>query len=637
MNPSAPAATGRIRVARCALIVVALGLWFWTQNLIGAKRPDHGGHGIGDAVLTWTAPINAWLNRSPQMADGLLIASSLGIDALGVFLVAATIFGRTSRPFIGLMALFALRQGCQLLISLPPPEGMIWRDPGFPSLLVTYGVANDLFFSGHTAMAVFGAWELARTRWRFARSAAIVLAAFEIATVLVLRAHYTMDVFAGAMAAIAIAMLAARIAGPCDAMLRSIAGSRKTSLPEALRPAVLSAPNKVGTGRRMARVGLMSACLVFFPASGIPRIEAAPTAAEARARAEKMQQLLSARRETAAKLLAIQEGRLIAGVSTASELLQAMEILLQAEMECNDTRAGKIAAVTKHLESIRDFERLTARRLEIGRASPSDVAQAHYWRLDAELELHRIKIPARAGKKAHTEEMQRLLNARRERAGIALEASSKRLIAGMSSADEVSEACRRYRDAEVEASPSAEAKMAAYANHVAKMQELERDCIRRVEIGVGRPTDIFLARHWLLTGKLELLRFQAAGRALKGALEEQLQQLHAARDESLAEMLNASEKGLIAGTESTYSVIESMRRKHEATMESSKPVNIKITALTAHVEWLRRLELDDAKRIKIGVMQPGDAVLPLYWRLTAEIDLLRLQRAGATGKPNLRK
>ena len=38
---------------------------------------------------------------------------------------------------------------------------MIWRSPGVPSLLVTYGTSNDLFFSGHTAIAVYGSLELA--------------------------------------------------------------------------------------------------------------------------------------------------------------------------------------------------------------------------------------------------------------------------------------------------------------------------------------------------------------------------------------------------------------------------------------------------------------------------------------------
>jgi len=48
----------------------------------------------------------------------------------------------------------------QAVCALPPPPNMIWHYPGFPSLLVTYHVANDFFFSGHTAIAVFGAIEL---------------------------------------------------------------------------------------------------------------------------------------------------------------------------------------------------------------------------------------------------------------------------------------------------------------------------------------------------------------------------------------------------------------------------------------------------------------------------------------------
>ena len=38
---------------------------------------------------------------------------------------------------------------------------MVWRYPGVPAVLVTYGTANDLFFSGHTAIAVYGAATLA--------------------------------------------------------------------------------------------------------------------------------------------------------------------------------------------------------------------------------------------------------------------------------------------------------------------------------------------------------------------------------------------------------------------------------------------------------------------------------------------
>ena len=90
----------------------------------------------------------------------------------------------------------------QALCALPPPPNMIWHYPGFPSLFVTYHVAYDYFFSGHTAIAVFGATELARLRRPWLTAIAVIVAAFEVATVLVLRAHYTMDVFTGALAAL---------------------------------------------------------------------------------------------------------------------------------------------------------------------------------------------------------------------------------------------------------------------------------------------------------------------------------------------------------------------------------------------------------------------------------------------------
>jgi membrane-associated phospholipid phosphatase len=103
--------------------------------------------------------------------------------------------------------LFALRQFCQAFCPLPPPTGMIWRKPGFPAILVTYGTSNDLFFSGHTAIAVFGAAVLATSFGTLGVALGILIALFEISAVLVLRAHYTMDVFAGAVTALYIQRL----------------------------------------------------------------------------------------------------------------------------------------------------------------------------------------------------------------------------------------------------------------------------------------------------------------------------------------------------------------------------------------------------------------------------------------------
>jgi len=196
---------------------IVLALWFWTQSLIGGRTAP--ASGIGDALHNLTAELNAYFAHHAKAADALLILSSALIDALGFFLLGRWLFGGTVRPFLGLFLLMALRQLMQAICALPPPPNMIWHYPGFPSLLVTYHVANDFFFSGHTAIAVFGTIELSRLRRNWLTAAAVLIVIFEIANVLILRAHYTMDVFAGIVAALWIASLSERIAPPLDELL----------------------------------------------------------------------------------------------------------------------------------------------------------------------------------------------------------------------------------------------------------------------------------------------------------------------------------------------------------------------------------------------------------------------------------
>ncbi|HEY4588885.1 MAG TPA: phosphatase PAP2-related protein, partial [Thermoanaerobaculia bacterium] len=166
-----------------------------------------------------------YLRERPRAANALLIVTSALIDLLGLFLIGQAIFGPSARPFVGLLILFGLRQLCQGLCALPPPEGMIWRQPGFPSLLVTYGTATDLFFSGHTAIAVYGCLELAHWGGPAAAVAGIAIAAIEVSAVLVLRAHYTMDVFAGVVTALWVWSIAFALGAKLDALLAGLAAS----------------------------------------------------------------------------------------------------------------------------------------------------------------------------------------------------------------------------------------------------------------------------------------------------------------------------------------------------------------------------------------------------------------------------
>jgi membrane-associated phospholipid phosphatase len=216
---------------RAAFVACGLAAWFWTQSLIGHRAPQ--ADGIGDAIHRWTAPLHDYLFHHPAAANALLITSSAVIDAVAIFLLAASIFGPSVRPFLAVLMLFALRQICQGLCALPPPHEMIWHNPGVPTLLVTYGVSTDLFFSGHTGLAVLGAIELTRLNKKWLSILGICIALGEAATVLVLRAHYTMDVFTGAVTAMLVASLAAKIAPRLDARLGAAVGASKRNRPVA--------------------------------------------------------------------------------------------------------------------------------------------------------------------------------------------------------------------------------------------------------------------------------------------------------------------------------------------------------------------------------------------------------------------
>ena len=203
---------------RTGVVAGALVIWFWTQSLIGRKAVAK--DGLADVILDITARWHRCLAANSRAANASLIISSLFIDVTGLALIGAAIFGHTFAPFLSIIILFSMRQVCQSLCTLPPPPGNLWRDPGFPSLLVTYGVSNDLFFSGHTGLAVLGAIQAAHTGPVWLAVAAGVIAFGQAVIVLVLRAHYTLDVIAGAFAAFLAANVAAMLAPSLDAWLR---------------------------------------------------------------------------------------------------------------------------------------------------------------------------------------------------------------------------------------------------------------------------------------------------------------------------------------------------------------------------------------------------------------------------------
>jgi PAP2 superfamily C-terminal len=215
------------KISRAAIALIGVAVWFVTQSLLASRGFPNG---IGDGLHVFLSPLTEWLAHHDSAANILLIATSAVIDFLGCYLLFAGVMGSTVRPLLGLFLLFALRQLCQGLIALPAPPNMIWREPGVPALLVTYQTGNDFFFSGHTAIAVYGAMELCRYQRPWLKFAAVLIAAIEALTVLTLRAHYTMDVFTAILAAWWVSSIAVRLAPFCDRWLVSSFLTSSTAL-----------------------------------------------------------------------------------------------------------------------------------------------------------------------------------------------------------------------------------------------------------------------------------------------------------------------------------------------------------------------------------------------------------------------
>jgi hypothetical protein len=210
---------------RLAFVVAGIALWYVTQALLAKRVPKVAYEvPLTDGMHVLTARLHHRYFTNVAAGNRLLILSSLVIDLLGIYLIGSAIFGVSIRPYLGLVMVFALRQICQMLCPLPAPSGMVWRYPGVPAILVTYGTANDLFFSGHTAIAVYGAATLAGHYGHWGLVLGLVIAFFEVLTVLVLRAHYTMDVFTGIICALWVYSLSGKLAPWVDEVIRHWVG-----------------------------------------------------------------------------------------------------------------------------------------------------------------------------------------------------------------------------------------------------------------------------------------------------------------------------------------------------------------------------------------------------------------------------
>jgi len=201
-------------IIRIAFILLFFALWHISQNIIFTyKSKIMFDGGILDQVMHATRFINEYLNEHTKIAATLIVLTSLEVDILTLFIFFYSIFSKSARLLVGLVFMMLLRQFCQALCFLPFPQGMIWFDPGFPTLFVTYGVTNDFFFSGHTALTVYAAIAIGEVfkKNRFIVYVKYILILFQCFVIVILRGHYFMDIFTAIFVAIVAYIMAHKI------------------------------------------------------------------------------------------------------------------------------------------------------------------------------------------------------------------------------------------------------------------------------------------------------------------------------------------------------------------------------------------------------------------------------------------
>lgn len=176
---------------RLIMLYVFYKIWILSQNFINYKNDFNK---FVDRSHTTTSVIHKILKNNMIITKSSFIISSLIIDTIMSLIIIDYIFYNNSIEIKILLYTMIIRQINQCIISFPKPEEILWTNPGFPSIFVTYEVTNDFYFSGHTSLAVISGMFLQRYGYIILGQINIV---FQISLLIFTRSHYFPDIITG--------------------------------------------------------------------------------------------------------------------------------------------------------------------------------------------------------------------------------------------------------------------------------------------------------------------------------------------------------------------------------------------------------------------------------------------------------
>lgn len=120
-----------------------------------------------ECIRDHTFILSEWHNNlmyDKQLRDYILCVCAWLIDAITIYSVFRWYLNHNSiRVYIALILVYGVRGQLLDLFFLSKPQGWLWLDPGWPSLMISYFDCADFYYSGHMSLLVVILIELRAT------------------------------------------------------------------------------------------------------------------------------------------------------------------------------------------------------------------------------------------------------------------------------------------------------------------------------------------------------------------------------------------------------------------------------------------------------------------------------------------
>jgi len=168
-----------------------------TQGAV-EQLPNYDPKCLEDSVLDYFIPIGKYVHTQEMLRSTMQIISAGILDLVFVATFYKWIkYTKSSTLVVSIGIFYAARLAMRFLYDSAPPELAYWESPGFPSLVVSYGVPTTFFFSDYTGLLMLCANEWKRLGYKKVNYGIYVLLAYIIFVLMVFRINYSVDIFAG--------------------------------------------------------------------------------------------------------------------------------------------------------------------------------------------------------------------------------------------------------------------------------------------------------------------------------------------------------------------------------------------------------------------------------------------------------